>query len=511
MKKQLNLLAHLLILVISYIWYTFFPFSRYWLVNSIFLVVVLFVQWLLIKKTIFSLKQLEDDLVLHKNNFKKLGYELNVASSQVSSVSENLYVTLEENNAFTQQLFAQTEEMTQLNTSVTANITSTIGAIKEVLSVLEKVEITTSDLKTISVSSSEVINTSLVEILDILNTISDIQNSSNATMTYMERLNTTSKEILHILDTVNSISDQTHLLALNASIESARAGEAGKGFAVVADEIRKLSMNTSNAVKDVNHLIDSIQNELNAANKHVFDNSKKVEVGVIKSKRIEESLEKIKRSFGRVVDLVGDISRLSHEEIHLAKSVDHSISIVESVVDQTAVSVECVFDSVNKQKENVEDIADMSHRLSDSSHTLSLLLKDYKFNEISISKNDTIDQYLESFKNLVSDLAAHEGFITLDKEIHHQTLKELLHTNSFIEAIWTNGHNGRFVASIPPAGIANGSVREWFKKGILGEYYVSEPYISAITRTPCITFSAPIKESSGVVCGVIGIDIKLND
>jgi len=481
------------------------------MVGSVFLISLLLAQGFLYKKLQAHISIFEEKLEKHKTNYKKLGYELNVASSQVSSVSQNLYVTLEENNAFTQQLFAETEEMSSLNTAVTLNIIDTIKSIKKVLSVLDTVELTTLNLKEISLASGIVINTSLIEIMDILNTIRDIQVSSGETITSVDRLNETSKEILNILDTVNSISNQTHLLALNASIESARAGEAGRGFAVVADEIRKLSMSTSDAVKDVNSLIDSIQKELNAVNKHVQDNSKKVEDGVTKSKKIEDSLEKIKVSFSEVIHLVDDISELSTEEIQLAKSVDCSISIVETAVDKTASSVEDVFDSVNKQKNNIEEIAEMSTRLNESSGILALLLEDYKFEDLSVVKDDAIEHYSNVFKQLTSEFSSNEQFVNLDKATHHQILKELMTSNSFIEAVWTNGHKGRFVVSIPPAGIANGNVRDWFKKSIRGEYYVSEPYISAITRTPCITLSAPIKDFSGQIHGVIGIDIKLNE
>jgi methyl-accepting chemotaxis protein len=58
------------------------------------------------------------------------------------------------------------------------------------------------------------------------------------------RLQESATKIASIAVTVKDLADQSHLLALNASIEAARAGDQGAGFAVVASEIRKLADQT---------------------------------------------------------------------------------------------------------------------------------------------------------------------------------------------------------------------------------------------------------------------------
>ncbi|WP_146250252.1 methyl-accepting chemotaxis protein [Paenibacillus flagellatus] len=89
--------------------------------------------------------------------------------------------------------------------------------------------------------------------------MSDISATSEHTLDIVRRLDEHAKEIGHISHLVGEIAAQTHLLALNASIEAAHAGEHGHGFAVVADQIRKLASDSSAAGEQINRLVSHMQ------------------------------------------------------------------------------------------------------------------------------------------------------------------------------------------------------------------------------------------------------------
>ncbi|WP_074035984.1 methyl-accepting chemotaxis protein [Exiguobacterium sp. AT1b] len=81
-----------------------------------------------------------------------------------------------------------------------------------------------------------------------------------------------SSEIQGILQQVGSISEQTNMLALNASIEAARAGESGRGFAVVASEVGKLAVQSREYASEMTRVLGGLMEDTTVVSKsaHLF-------------------------------------------------------------------------------------------------------------------------------------------------------------------------------------------------------------------------------------------------
>ena len=89
--------------------------------------------------------------------------------------------------------------------------------------------------------------------------MNEIKAQVDAVVHHMLDLNQKTQRIGSVLDIVAELSEQTNILAINASIEAVGAGEAGSRFRVVADEIRKLADRVSGSAKEIRGLIEEVR------------------------------------------------------------------------------------------------------------------------------------------------------------------------------------------------------------------------------------------------------------
>lgn len=438
----------------------------------------------------------------------KFNFEIQATSAQISAVSQELSQMVEDNNSFIKHLSNESTTINILNNESNSNINSTIDDIDHMVNMFSSIKSTSQSLKNTNIGSKNILSDSLDKISNLLILVNEIGNVTKAYSKSVIQLNDTSKEITSILEIVNNISNKTNLLALNASIESAKAGEFGKSFSVVAKEIENLSNGSKESVLKISNLLNKLTNEIEDVTLNSEKNLENVNEVLKYSKTIGDSLNSVTESYSNVEIMIEEIINLSDKEYDYALDINKRSKAVEKTSN-------ILCENFNEIHQSIEDHKSSIDLLKKSSE--SLLTYEENLNK-SVKNNDSLleidEKNIEALKdkvfNQVFTIQLLDKLKVIDSKLHKDLLDSALNKHDFIEAIWSNDINGKFIYSNPPAGIMNAKNRQWFKESIKGKIFVSSVYISSITKKPCITISIPIKNNDNSIAGVVAVDLTLH-
>jgi len=225
--------------------------------------------------------------------------------------------------------------------AATESIVSMAGSIEEVSGNAER----SSDVARHSVEVAHKGGEAVRRTIDGMNAIREtIQETSKR----IKRLGESSQEIGNIVELINDIAEQTNILALNASIQASMAGEAGRGFAVVADEVQRLAERSTNATKQIEVLVRTIQTDTNEAVISMERSTTDVVGGALLAENAGAALDEIEQVSNQIASLVQNISGSARQQAGAAADVTRRTTRLKEIGDQTGKATTATASSISK-------------------------------------------------------------------------------------------------------------------------------------------------------------------
>ena len=233
----------------------------------------------------------------------------------------------------------------------------------------------------------------------------DLKTAVSNTAQIIQEVNSWGEQVSSILDIVDEVTEQTSLLALNASIISAQAGAHGRGFAVVADEIKELAMRTRNSTQRISALIHTLRKKTEAGVKHMKDGLMKAEQGMELSYAVKEALDTILERATNSSERAAGTAQVIQDIAASSRIISTSMSSVTSMVSQ-------INDSILRQQEDMALVVESV----ENSQALSLQVNqasiEQNHNIIEIEKNmQHVTEKLENISHQTEDLRLNSGQI----------------------------------------------------------------------------------------------------
>lgn len=205
-----------------------------------------------------------------------------------------------------------------------------------------------------------------------------IDRSVRNTEFLIRQLEEKSQEITSMLGMIQNISQQTGLLALNASIEAARAGEDGRGFAVVASEVRKLAVQTSEASETIGHLLSDIDTNTKSSIIAMTEVTQEVQQGLELTNKTEVSFNEIVGSSTQIAEQMEQLAATAEQMSAGIQQISASVTMISEIAQTTSESSKQVALATTSQQAAIKEINSASSSLHEVSNELKIALGKFK-------------------------------------------------------------------------------------------------------------------------------------
>jgi methyl-accepting chemotaxis protein len=294
-------------------------------------------------------------------NLASVTNELNVTSQQQAGNSQ-------EQVAAIAQVTTSLEELSETASQIAQNAASVARATGEAVSIATGIKEASQLAEASTRQGTQAVEQTVASVTQVRNRI-ELLGQRLLNLTEQNR------RVGTIIDLIDEIADETHLLALNASIEAAGnvGGEAtatgtsqkGARFGVIAQEIKNLSDRSREATEEVRQAISEMQGAVAAA------------VLVAEEAKKETSASLTRSEIAGAV--IGKLSEIVSASVSRAEEILASVALVYQQCDEISLATSQQRSANNQILLTMRSIADISQQTANAVFQLSTSVSQVKY------------------------------------------------------------------------------------------------------------------------------------
>jgi twitching motility protein PilJ len=284
---------------------------------------------------------------------------MNFTIDALRSLVEAINTTASQVTSAAQKSQATASHLAEASNHQAQQIASASTAVNEMAISIEGVSKNADQLAEESQRSVDIAKKGAAAVQKTINGMDIIREQIQETSKRIKRLGESSQEIGDIVELINDIAEQTNILALNAAIQAAMAGEAGRGFAVVADEVTRLAERSSDATKQIEALVKTIQTDTNEAIISMEQSTSGVVAGAKIAEDAGAALSEIESVSTNLAELVQSITSATRQQANAAANISDTMNVIQEITTQTA-------EGTNQTAESIGNLSELASELKRS-------------------------------------------------------------------------------------------------------------------------------------------------
>ena len=319
---------------------------------ALILLVASLISWLLANYIVTPIRNLQNTMrEVAKGNLLVNAEE--VGNNEVSQLAQDVNQTIEQLRNTVRSLVRISEDVASASTELATVMTqSSVNSdhekqeVEQVASAINQLESAATEVSNNAQSADSASTEARQLATESLNMFEESTRASakmaeqlNAAAMVVTSLKEQSEQIGRVIEVIEGISEQTNLLALNAAIEAARAGASGRGFAVVADEVRMLAARTQESTKEIQIIIEELQQQSGTANESMHSSLAMLKDNQAIAEEVSLSLNNISQSISDLNTINTHVATASEEQKQVTTDINNNLSNIYQLVSENVTGI----------------------------------------------------------------------------------------------------------------------------------------------------------------------------